>query len=82
MRQLMVDESEQDSAYVEKFAKELEMLTGIVHELLVDEPRMILSPVMRQLLIDKAKSVKALFGPMKGRIHVDNPSEPLKPWNE
>ena len=82
MRRLIIDESTEDVAYVQHFAEQLDMLIGMVNEILVDNPQMLLSPVMRNLLSEKAKNVKSIWRPMKGRIHVDNPCQPLQAYRE
>lgn len=73
------DVCSEDLAFVERFNEQVRMLTGMVKEMVVDEPRVLLSPVMRRLLADKAAEVESLHAPLRHRMVVDNPGEPLQP---
>lgn len=70
-----------DVEFLKLFNEQVQMLTGMVKEIIEDEPKLLFSPVMRKLLADKAKEVNSLHGPLLHRLCVDNPGEPLKPWN-
>ena len=70
-----------DVKLLERFNEQVQMLTGMIKEIIEDEPRMLLSPVMRRMLSDKAKEVESLHSPLRMRLCVDNPGEPLKPRN-
>lgn len=72
----------EDAEYLDTFSEQVAMLTGMVNEIIVQEPRMLLSPVMRRLLSDKAAEVEALHGPLRGRLVVDNLGGPLKPYKK
>lgn len=72
----------EDVKFLAKFNEQLQMLTGMVKEIIEDEPRMILSPVMRRMLADKAKEVESLHAPLRQRLCVDNPGKPLEPYKE
>ena len=77
-RQRICDTCEEDTQFLANFNDQLKMLTGMVVEIIETEPRMLLSPVMRQLLLSKAKQVDAMHGPLALRLCVDNPGEPLQ----
>lgn len=82
MRQITVDESEEDQKFVEQFIIDLDMLLGITKEMFVENKAMLLSPYLRQCIIDKAKAVKGRWDQIKTRVHVDNPTKPLTVWEE
>lgn len=67
-----------DEAWVAKFEDEIQMLTGMVLEMMEENRQLVLSPVMRRLLADKARLVDQIHGKVRGRIVVDNPAEPLQ----
>ncbi len=76
------DVCQADLKFLERFNEQVQMLTGMVKEIIEDEPRMILSPVMRRMLADKAKEVESLHAPLRQRLCVDNPGKPLEPYKE
>lgn len=78
----MCDVCHADLKLLERFNEQVQMLTGMVKEIIEDEPRMILSPVMRRMLADKAKEVESLHAPLRQRLCVDNPGKPLEPYTE
>jgi hypothetical protein len=71
-----------DEKYLEKFQEELNMLTGMVREMLVENKQLLLSPVMRKMLEDKAALVRSMHLPLRNKLVVDNPGTPLIPHNE
>lgn len=77
-RRIAINFNEEDSAYLERFEDNLEMLCGMVTEMFEVDTRLLLSPVMRRLLVEKAELVGRLHGPLRYRLRVDNPGPPLK----
>lgn len=71
-----------DRQYIEQFEFQVDMLIGLVLEAVEISPAMLLSPVIRQLLVEKAKQVRSMFDTIKRRIAVDNPGDDLKSWKE
>ena len=71
------DTQKEDIEFLSKFEGDLEMLTGMVEEMFVQTPSVLLSPVMRQLIIDKARDVKKMHENLRYRLVIDNPGEPL-----
>lgn len=78
-RQRTIDYNPEDVQYLDRFSDELAMLTAMVREILVDEPKLLLSPVMRRVLSDKAALVESLHSPLRKLLAVDNLGDPLKP---
>lgn len=75
-KQRMIDTHPDDEKLLETFNHEVWMLYGMVGEMMED-PKMLLSPVMRRMLADKAAAVASLHQPIRNRLAVDNPGEPL-----
>lgn len=73
-----IDYQNGDVEFLAEFEKQLEMLYGMVEEMFVENKACLLSPVMRQLLIDKARSVKARHEALRYKLCVDNLNGPLK----
>lgn len=78
--QRIIDTQPEDQEYLARFQRELEMLYGMVLEAVEEHPTYLLSPVMRQMLADKAHQVQSLHGPLKNTLCVDNPYPPLEPY--
>jgi hypothetical protein len=76
-----IDEQPEDVKFLKQFNDDVDSLAGCVIEMLETTPQMVLSPVMRKLIVDKAKEVKAQHGPLKLHLCVDNPSKPLTRWS-
>lgn len=79
-RKYMVDTSDADRQFVLVFMEDVKMLAGIVREMVEEDSRLLLSPVMRQLLIDKAKDVQQRWSAISPYpLFVDNPGADLTP---
>lgn len=72
-----VDTSVSDREFVKKLEKRIETLAGMVIEAVKENPQYLLSPIMREMLAEKAVEVQILMRKVKGRIVVDNPGENL-----
>jgi hypothetical protein len=74
-----IDWQEGDNEYIGQFHHNVDMLTGMVKEMMVTTPSMVLSPVLREMLVEKAAQVEKQSWRIKthGRLRVDNLGEPL-----
>lgn len=79
-RSIICSESADDAGFLDRFLKEVEMLAGMSVEMMVEHRTTVLSPTFRAMLAEKAQSVQAYLGPLKGRLHVDNPGKALVLW--
>ena len=77
-----IDETPQDKEFLRQFNEDVYSLAGCVIEMLETTPSLVLSPVLRKLVLDKAKDVQAQHGPLKMHLCVDNPGDPLTKWKE
>ena len=79
MIKILVEGQEGDEAYVESFLDKIDLLTGMVKEMVADDPKLLLSSIMRKLLIEKAADVDGCMRKLRisGRVWVDNPNKPL-----
>lgn len=73
-----IDTSEEDRAFIEEFVDDLNMLTGMTIEMMETNPVIILSPLFRRSLADKAKVVKEKISLLRYGLCVDNPGENLR----
>jgi hypothetical protein len=71
------DTNAEDYKFLEKFEDELDMLTGMCAEMLETNKVLLLSPVMREMLAEKAKLVASMRRKLMFKLVVDNPCEPL-----
>jgi hypothetical protein len=78
LRRRICETGPEDEQFLNNFSEQVAMLTGMVKEIIEEEPRMLLSPVMRRMLADKAREVESLHAPLRGRLVVDNPGQPLQ----
>lgn len=70
---------EEDRVWLKEHAHTIEMLAGMVIEAVNDNPQYLLSPVMRELLVEKAKLVLDQRRAFAGREYlIDNLGDPLK----
>jgi hypothetical protein len=76
-KRITLDIQEGDEAWRDALIKEIEDLCGMVHEAFVENRVILLSPVIRGIIADKAQSVKKGMDKVYGRIHIDNPGNPL-----
>lgn len=74
--------SEADRAFVKNFEEQTDMLANMVLEMVRDNPSYLLSPYMRKLLIEKAKTVAAHLRPIRGFLAADNLGPDLTPFEE
>jgi hypothetical protein len=71
------DVQDEDIEFLKKFEEEISSLSGMVEEMIVETPAILLSPVMRKLLVEKARLVAAMHDRVRYRLCIDNPGEPL-----
>ena len=73
MSKVICDFQDKDREFLEEFEKELRSLTGMVEEMFVTTPAILLSPIYREMMAEKARHVHR----MQTRLVIDNPGEPL-----
>lgn len=73
-----VDTSESDREFVRKFEEEVRMLSDMVLEMVRDNKSCLLSPVMRQLLIERAVLVDKQLRTLSNHLVADNPCDDFK----
>jgi len=73
-----IDYYAEDTVFLADFEKQVETLTGLVTEMLETNKVLVLSPVMREMVVDKAKEVLSKLNAVKWKLCVDNLNEPLK----
>lgn len=67
-----IDTSESDRMFVERFMHEVHMLAGMVKEMFVEEKVLLLSPIMRELIADKARLVADMRLTLQNHVCADN----------
>lgn len=72
-----IDYHPADQAALDTFIRDVEMLAGLVVEMLETSPATVLSPYHRRMVVEKAKEVQEQRLRFSGRLCVDNPGEPL-----
>lgn len=70
-----VDTSENDRDFIKRFEQETALLAGLTIEIIQDDPRMLLSPTIRTMLVDRALQVQAMLRKLQGRLACDNPGK-------
>ena len=65
--------TEQNRKFVEEYQNDTNILCGLVVEMIETNPQTLLSPIFRQLLLDRAKLVKKKHGKLVRKLFVDNP---------
>jgi len=56
-RKLVASMSESDQEFIKQYNSDVELLYKVVVEIMHDKPECLLSPVMRELVINQAKKV-------------------------
>lgn len=67
-----------DQAWLGAWHHELQLLCGMVREMVVEEKRLLLSPVMRELLGKQAALVEGTLLNLQNYLCVDNLGKPLQ----
>ena len=76
------DVQDGDREWTKRFEEALSDLVGLVEESFESKPVVLLSPVLRKMVRDKARQVGAMYQKISGRIVVDNPIGPLSKTTE
>jgi hypothetical protein len=63
--------TDQHKRLMDDFQRHTEELTWLVLEIVRDEPKLLLSPVFRKMMADKAEMVQGLHQSVKGHLYVD-----------
>lgn len=75
----MLDSQEGDREFLDNYEEQVKMLAGLVIEAVEENPQYLLSPILRKVMIDKAKEVQRIRSKFAGEeIYVDNCGTPLK----
>lgn len=77
MERRTIDIQDGDAAWIEQFYDDVDSLTGLVEEAFETRDEILLSPVLRRLIRDHGRKVKAKLKKVHYRLCVDNPAEPL-----
>lgn len=77
MARRTVDVQDGDGEWVAEFERQIGSLAGMVEEMFVTSPSLVLSQIFRELVRDKGRQVAAMLAKVKGRIAVDNLGSPL-----
>lgn len=78
MKKRIIDYHESDEKWIERFNDEIRKLSGIVLEAVRDNPAMLLSPICREILVDRALALEEMRKQVIHKLCVDNLNEPLK----
>jgi hypothetical protein len=68
-----IDQTEASEVALKEYKNNVRMLAALVLEMVKDDPKMLLSPNMRELLVDKAQLVKDQHFIMSQGLCVDAP---------
>lgn len=77
-RHLHVAESEADKEFADKLYERMNFLCGLVEEAFETDKVILLSPIMRQLVRDNARTLQKNLSKVMHRLHVDNLGDDLK----
>ena len=73
----IIDMSDEDREFLKSYKYEIEMLAGMVIEMVKDNPSTLFSPVLRSLLIEKADLVRRYNSRLFMPLLVDHLGDPL-----
>lgn len=75
MRRLTIDCSEKAQGLIEEMLHSQETLVGLTLEIFEQNKVMLLSPLFREMMIDRAKLLKSQYEKLhcKGRFYIDAP---------
>ncbi len=71
LRTCRVDVSDESKKYTDEMNSEIYNLAGMVVEMFEENKVMLLSPLFREMIINKAKLVQELHGKVSNRIYID-----------
>lgn len=77
MTQRIIDVQEGDPAWVAKFESDIRNLCGLVEEAFETNKLILLSPVFRELIRDRARQLESKLNIVRNRLCVDNIGDPL-----
>lgn len=80
-RTIHCDTCDEDQAFLEKYNEQVDMLYGMVQEMVRESTHLLLSPVMRRMLAEKADEVQSMHRPLRMRLRIDNPCDPITKWS-
>lgn len=73
----IIDTYASDREWVRNFEHQVGMLIGMVEEMFETNRVLLLSPVMRELVLDKGREVGRMLDKVRHILAVDNPGKPL-----
>jgi hypothetical protein len=76
--QRKIEHFKQDRNFLEQYIHHVDSLSASVIEIMVEDPRLLLSPVFRSLIAEQAKRVIAMHQEIKSHLCVDNYQSPLQ----
>lgn len=79
-RTIHCETCDEDEDFLNEYQKAVEMLYGMVIEMMTENPATVLSPLFRKMLADKAREVKSMHDPLSLYMRVDNLGNPIKKW--
>ena len=71
------DVNTHDEKFAETFLHQVNSLSEMVIEMMEDNKGLVLSPVFRRMLADKAREVENMRAKLTYRLVIDNPGDPL-----
>lgn len=72
-----IEFTKSDADYLNAYKQAVELLYGVVIEMLTTERTVLLSPVFREIVLDKAREVEQKHRAIHVMLCVDNPAKPL-----
>lgn len=72
-----IDVQDGDPKWVEEFENDIRIVCGMIEEAFQENKALLLSPVMRELIRDRGRALKAKLDRVRNRLCVDNLGEPL-----
>jgi len=78
MIKLQIEYNESDPSFVIEYQNRVNQLSAVIIEMMEKNPALILSPVFRELMVEKAKELDKYNAKVYGKLHVDNSFAPLK----
>lgn len=67
----------EDTAYLNAYRESVEMLYGVVIEIMTIHTGMLLSPVFREMILKQAQEVERKHKALRLMLYVDNPGKSL-----
>lgn len=69
--------SPSDRDYLNRYREVVGQLAQLVIEIMTTEQQLLLSPIFRQILLEKARELDGMHQEIRAKLVVDNPGRPL-----